>query len=193
MADVAAIILAAGGSSRFGRPKQLEHVSGRSLVQNAVSAAIEARCYPVVLVIGNEGDRVAAEVAGNDVAIAKNPNWHDGIASSIRIGGQFLREKAPETAGAVLMVCDQPYVTSKILCELIYQWRATGKPIVASTYSKTLGVPALFGRSCFDELLRLDGDSGAKPIIFKDKARVEEVLFPEGAHDIDTEEDLGRG
>lgn len=192
MADVAAIILAAGGSSRLGRAKQLEQFGGRSLVRNAVAAAVDAGCRPIVVVTGSESGRIAADVTGSEATIVENSNWREGVASSIRIGIDGLRENTRETGGVVLMTCDQPFVTGKVVSDLINQWRKSGKLIIASSYSGTLGVPALFDRACFDELLQLQGDIGAKPIILKDLERVAEVSFPEGVHDVDTKEESAR-
>lgn len=190
MADVAAIILAAGGSSRFGRSKQLADFGGISLVQRAVNAATEGGCRPIIVVTGSDSTQVAAALGKSDVRIVENCDWAEGIGSSIRTGVGHLIETEPQTSAVALMVCDQPFVTGKIVSGLIDQWRATGKPIVASSYSNTLGVPALFHHSIFDELLRLRGDTGAKPIILKDSGRVAEIPFPEGEHDIDTEQNL---
>jgi molybdenum cofactor cytidylyltransferase len=83
-------------------------------------------------------------------------------------------------------VCDQPFVTGAIIAKLNERWAITGKTIVASRYSNTLGVPALFDRSCFAELLAVDQEQGAKPIILRNPARLAELAFPEGANDIDT-------
>jgi molybdenum cofactor cytidylyltransferase len=105
---------------------------------------------------------------------------------------QCLIELAPDSPAVVLLACDQPLVTGKTVEGLVQQWRKTGKAIVASSYSNTLGVPALFGSSCFQELMQLKQNSGAKPIILANRDRVADVHFPEGAGDIDTIEDYER-
>jgi molybdenum cofactor cytidylyltransferase len=190
MATVGAVILAAGGSFRFGAPKQLVKLEGQALIQRAVTAAVEAGCRPLVVVTGSDAEQVAAVLKDQSVVMAENAQWPEGIGSSIRSGITCLLDIGPDTNGIVLMVCDQPLVTSQIITSLIQRWRESGQPIVASGYSDTLGVPALFDRSCFDELLRLKGDTGAKSIILKDKGRVACLPFSEGAIDIDTAEDL---
>jgi len=189
MADVAAIILAAGESSRFGQAKQLVEFRGRSLVQRAIDAARDGGCRPVVVVTGNESDRIVAVVSARDVSIVENTGWREGVGSSIRLGMRHLIESMPQTSAVVLMACDQPFVTGKIVSAIIDQWGAAGKLIVASGYSGTLGVPALFDRSCFDELMQLDGDTGAKKIILRDRERISQFPFPDGESDIDTLED----
>lgn len=189
MADVAAIILAAGASSRFGRPKQLAEFGGRSLVQRAIDAATDGGCRPALVVTGSESAKIVAAISDRDISTVKNTGWHEGVGSSVRAGMRDLIQAAPQTSAVVLMVCDQPFVTSEVVSALIDQWRATGKPIVASSYSGTLGVPALFDRACFEELLQLDGDTGAKRIILQNPDRVGEFSFPKGASDIDTLKD----
>jgi molybdenum cofactor cytidylyltransferase len=86
----------------------------------------------------------------------------------------------------VLLVCDQPFVNAETIKGLLRLCERTGKPIVALSYSHTLGVPASFDRSLFDELLALKNDSGPKKIILSNRAQVAEFPFPEGKIDIDT-------
>jgi molybdenum cofactor cytidylyltransferase len=190
MAAVGAIILAAGGSSRFGTPKQLARLRGETLVGRAVAAAIGGGCAPVIVVIGANGKEVAGAVANRIPIVVENRDWPNGIGTSIGVGVRQLVERDPDVGAALLMVCDQPLVTTDTVNNLITQRKRTGKAIVASNYSNTAGVPAVFDRSCFQELLNLQDDTGAKPIIMKDPARVECVPFPEGALDIDRVEDL---
>ena len=192
MARVGAVILAAGGSSRFGKPKQLVQFEGQTLIARAFSAAFEAGCHPVVIVTGTNACEITSALPKDRVSIVENSDWATGIGTSIRTGVQHLLKASPANNAVILTVCDQPFVRSKNILDLIIQWNKTGKPIVASAYSNTLGVPALFDSSCFDELLQLSGDTGAKSIILEDRARVAEVCFPEGASDIDTVEDYER-
>jgi len=186
MATIGAVILAAGESSRFGQPKQVIEFRGRPLIRGVVSAAKEAKCLPIIVVTGSASGEVATAIANEPVLIVNNDRWRDGMGGSIRAGVNQLLEKAPKVDALVLLVCDQPFVTGEIITKLVGQWQSTGQKIVASNYSDTLGVPALFDRVCFDELLEIDDNQGAKPIILRDPQRVAEFLFPEGARDIDT-------
>jgi molybdenum cofactor cytidylyltransferase len=185
--EIAAVILAAGGSSRFARPKQLVQFRGKSLLRRIVEAAAEAKCSPVVVVIGSETEKTRAELAGTSAIAVENKDWQRGIGASIRAGVQGAIDNA--TKAIVLLTCDQPFVEGQTIRELIALFKKTKKAIVASSYSDTLGVPALFDQSCFAELLALDDDSGAKPIILSKRERVAEFPFPEGKIDIDTAED----
>jgi molybdenum cofactor cytidylyltransferase len=181
---VGGIILAAGGSTRMGDPKQLLHYRGQSLIRRAAETALKSLCDPVVVVIGNEAHKMRDELAGLDVSVIENEDWRNGMSSSIRTGMEELLKDDPDAV--VLMLCDQPFVTAEILNELISSHFKTTKPIVASSYGKTLGAPALFTRDFFAELTTLTADEGARRIILKYPALVATIEFPQGALDIDT-------
>ena len=188
--SIASVILAAGESSRLGQPKQLLEFRGKTLVRLAVDAAIEANCSPVIVVTGDAHAEVKNALAATNTILVQNSQWTQGVGTSIRVGIQHLIDNAPGVDAAVLLVCDQPFVDCDLVRGLIVMHSETGKPIVASAYADTLGVPALFDRSIFQELLRLDGHLGAKTIILSNRARVAEFSFPKGGVDIDTLEDL---
>ena len=118
-----------------------------------------------------------------------NPDWQSGLGSSIVVGIRHAMNLAPDLDAAVLLTCDQPFVTAAVLAQLIQLRLTSGKPIVASAYAETLGIPALFDRSCFPDLLRLKGDSGAKGIILARPHDVVSFDFPAGEIDIDTAAD----
>jgi molybdenum cofactor cytidylyltransferase len=142
-----------------------------------------------VVVTGGDAAEVTRIIHSEAVSIVENENWNRGIGTSIRKGLQQLIELTPQTKAVVLLVSDQPFVTAEVVTGLIKRWRTHSKPIVASSYSETLGVPALFDASCFNELLQLADDFGAKPIIMKNRDRVSDFPFAEGATDIDTPTD----
>jgi molybdenum cofactor cytidylyltransferase len=189
MQKIGAVILAAGESSRFGRPKQLVQFRGKSLVRRVAAAAREAGCSVIVVVLGSKRDQIERELKETDAIVAENQNWRRGIGSSIRVGLESAVNQAPDIEAIVLLTCDQPFVKTDTIERLIAMREKTKKAIVASSYSETLGVPALFDRSCFQELLTLPDDSGAKSIILSNHERVAELLFPEGKIDIDTAAD----
>jgi len=189
MQKIGAVILAAGESSRFGRPKQLVQFRGKSLVRRVVDAAKDANCSTIVVVLGSKREEIERELKETDAIVAENQNWRRGIGSSIRVGVESAVNQAPDIEAIVLLTCDQPFVKTDTIERLIVMREKTKKAIVASSYSETLGVPALFDRSCFQELLTLPDDSGAKSIILSNHERVAELLFPEGKIDIDTAAD----
>lgn len=180
------IILAAGASTRLGRPKQLLPWQGVTLLQHAVQTALTVTTNPVV-VTGANGEYLAAALDPGQVKLVFNPNWEQGIASSIRCGLQALLNRTPEPDQVIFMVCDQPFVTAGLLLDLINEQQQSHQPIVASAYADTLGIPALFNKSLFPQLLDLEGDTGARRIIQQHPDKTAFVTFQEGAYDIDTE------
>lgn len=188
MRNVGAVILAAGGSSRLGRPKQLLKFRGETFIRRAVRAADEAGCDPIVVVIGETSDAIREELRGTRATTVENQEWQRGLGTSIRCG---LR-KVASTDAVVLLACDQPHVDRGIIGRLIAAREQSGKPIIASSYANTFGVPALFAHSCFKTLLALPDSSGAKKVIEAHTDDVASVPFEEGAFDIDTPEDFER-
>ncbi|MBO0695149.1 MAG: nucleotidyltransferase family protein [Verrucomicrobia bacterium] len=184
-----AIILAAGGSSRLGQPKQLLPFRGKILVRTVIDAAREAGCSPVVVVTGSNHEQIHPELVDANVIEVRNTNWQRGIGSSIRSGVQASIDRAPDMEAILLLVCDQPAVNARLIERLIATHETTRKEIVACSYADTLGVPALFGCSFFKELLSLGDEAGAKSIILQNPERVAQLAFPEGAIDIDNQED----
>ena len=165
MRNVGAVILAAGGSTRLGAPKQFLQWEGESLVRRAVRAAAEADCAPVVVVVGRDSERIAVELRDTPAQLVPNPEWESGLGSSIRTGIETLLSADAQPDAVVLLACDQPFVDASLIAALIAQWDSSGNRIVASRYANTLGVPALFDRSCFAALMELPNDSGAKALI----------------------------
>ncbi|HVI78289.1 MAG TPA: nucleotidyltransferase family protein [Candidatus Acidoferrum sp.] len=187
--NIGAVILAAGGSSRFGRPKQLIPFEGKSLVRRIIDAACEAGCSPAVVVTNSADEKLHSELDRAGVVVLENQQWERGIGSSIRCGIQCLINSSPDVDATVLLVCDQPAVDARVIKRLIALGETSGKTIVASSYADTLGVPALFSRSVFQELLSLGDKAGAKSVVLRNGERVASLSFPEGEIDIDTWED----
>ncbi len=191
MQNTGAVILAAGGSLRLGRPKQLMQFRGKTLVRRIVDFAREAGCDPVAVVVGSDKEKIVAELRDSGAMIVENEHWRTGIGSSIRAGVQHLIDNEP-LAAIVLLVCDQPFVDAELIKQLLAHRAMSRKAIAASRYGDTVGVPALFDRSCFSELLAIDDEAGAKKIILQNRERVTEFAFPPGKIDIDTWSDYER-
>jgi molybdenum cofactor cytidylyltransferase len=182
---VGAVVLAAGGSARFGKPKQLAIFRGETFVRRIVAAANEAECAPIVVVVGRDAAKIKSELTGLPVSIALHWNWSDGLGSSIAVGLKRALGIAADLGAAILLTCDQPFVNTAALRQLIQLHLENRKPIVASAYADTLGIPAVFDRSCFGDLLQLTGDNGAKGIILARRHDVTSFNFPAAAIDID--------
>lgn len=187
--NCAIIVLAAGASRRLGQPKQLLPLGSTTLLGHTISVALQSGCQPVVVVAGAHEEAVKKILEKPGITVLQNAGWHEGMASSVRMGLQFLTTHYPQVLRVVLMVCDQPFVNKKHLLCLADTHQSTGKGIVASSYGGKMGTPALFSNSYFDELLKLTGDTGARNLLIRFKTDVATVNFAEGDIDIDTPED----
>jgi molybdenum cofactor cytidylyltransferase len=184
------IILAAGASSRLGTPKQNLIYQGQTLLQRAIHTALtSACCEKIVVVLGANEGVIRPNISDHQVYITYNPNWQEGIASSIRLGITELQKLEPNITAAILMVCDQPFVDPLLIYQLTERRAENNNGIIACTYKDTLGVPALFDVSYFPRLLMLQGKEGAKKLIKAFSHDVLPVAFPLGAIDIDTMDD----
>jgi molybdenum cofactor cytidylyltransferase len=169
---IAAVILAAGLSRRMGQAKLLMLLDGRAIVRHAVEAVLTGGVDSVWVVSGPAVEAIEAALAGLDVQIVVNPAPEDGQAGSVRAGIAALPASADS---ALIALGDQPMLSPSIIPALLAARRTSDKAIVAPRYRDGQGNPVLFKREIFPELLRLDGDQGARPIIQKDPARVEWV------------------
>jgi molybdenum cofactor cytidylyltransferase len=189
---VGVVVLAAGASRRMGEPKQLLRCGGESLLRRAVQAALGSRCRPVVVVLGAYAEALGGEAAGAQVAF--NEEWAEGMSSSIRCGLRALDAATSEQVdAAILMLCDQPFVTSEVIKRLVAAYEEKRTTLVASRYESggelTTGVPALFSRELFAELMGLRGAEGAKRVIMRHASEATVVSVPEASFDVDTPED----
>jgi molybdenum cofactor cytidylyltransferase len=181
-ATVGLLLLAAGSSSRLARPKQLLPYQGQTLLRHAAEVAAASPCRPLVLVTGALHDELLPEIDGLSFHVVRNDSWADGMGGSIAAGLAEL-ETASEAAkvdAVIVILCDQPLLTDEVIGQLIVQFQATGQPVVASAYAGTQGVPALFSREIFGQLLELRGAAGARELL-------PTVDFAGGATDVDTE------
>lgn len=182
-------MLAAGASRRLGAPKQLLPYRGSTMLEHTLHAAQGSVVAPILVVVGAHAEIILSQTDCRGASIIFNNNWEEGMASSIRCGIEHLVRLAPDTCGAVILLCDQPYISATQINVLVEAHIAQGKPIIASTYKDTHGAPCLFHRSFFPELLALHGDTGAKAIIKANPAATAFVAFAKGVTDIDTAAD----
>lgn len=182
----AILLLAAGSSSRMGQSKQLLLINEKSLLTHTVEKVIESNTGNLYVVLGSQHEAHRELLKDKPVDIIFNPQWQAGIGSSIKTGLRHVLSVNPKTDAIIIMVCDQPMLQPHHLKSLIEKYQKTQASIVASAYSGTMGVPALFNRKHFDAILNLRDDEGAKKII---QHPCETVDFPEGYFDMDTAED----
>ncbi len=162
-------------------------------MRRAARTALLVENQKTAVVLGANHEKLIGEIDDLPIEIVINHDWQSGMSSSIKSGLGKLLETAPEISAVVLMLCDQPFVTAQTLVHLIEKFAATKKPVVACEYEKTVGVPALFAREAFGELLALKGEAGARFVIKKFAASgLAKIIQPEAAFDIDTIEDYRR-
>jgi len=161
--DVAAVILAAGDSRRFGKPKQLLDWEGRPLVTHIVDTAWMAGFTHIAVVVGAEAEAVKAALHSRPVHLIHNYRWHQGLSSSVYAGVIALPARAE---AAHFIPVDQPLLTPRLLRAFVTQWRASGKGIVVPvTPQGERGNPVLFARRYFEELASLSGDVGGRALL----------------------------
>jgi molybdenum cofactor cytidylyltransferase len=183
------IILAAGASTRMGKPKQLLPYQGRSLLRHITEVAIASKNQPIIVVLGANAEIIKPEICQLPVQIVQNLQWGSGMSSSIRTGIETVNALGQNVEAVVITLCDQPFVSPEVINQLVKAYRLTPKAIVASEYADTLGVPALFHHTFFSKLANLKQGEGAKQIIKKYINQVTSVPFLQGKIDIDTPDD----
>ncbi|MBX2946560.1 MAG: nucleotidyltransferase family protein [Cyclobacteriaceae bacterium] len=186
------IVLAAGSSSRMGQPKQLIQLNGYSLLEHAVRIAKNSRADQVLVVVGSDGEKNIEAINHLAVEVVMNHQWKEGMGSSLKTGLIACLEKFPQTRAIVVLVCDQPRVTTDHLNTLMNTYTQTHSSIVASRYASTVGVPAVFDNFLFQELLNLPNNQGAKNIILNHQTNLVAIDLPGGEIDLDTPDDLRR-
>ena len=188
---VAGLLLAAGGSSRLGRPKQLVEFEGKTLIRRAAEALIEAGCSPVYVILGAEIDRSLHQLDGLDVVIVINHSWNVGMGSSISLGVKSLIKTEIPPEAVLISLCDQPLVTAEKLRTLLDTYCETNAGVVAAEYNGVAGVPALFSARSFLDLTAREGEKGAREIIRNSPDAIT-IPLPEAAIDVDTNSDRTR-
>jgi CTP:molybdopterin cytidylyltransferase MocA len=186
-----AIILAAGASRRLGRPKQLVRIEDETLLGRTVRVVKDAGADPVFVVLGAHRESIVGDVDLTGVNAVFNPDWEEGIASSIRAGVVALRQELPDATPVLLLVCDQPRLTAEHLRGLVAAFDEGMEPaIVASAYAGIAGIPAIFPAREFEALLELRGDEGARSLMRDPRCPLVTVSFDGGEVDVDTPADL---
>lgn len=156
------------------------------MLRHLAEISIASLCDPVVVVLGASVHQTRAEIETLPLQIIENKHWQSGMGTSISTGLAALLEQKPTLNAALILVCDQPFVSTALINQLVAAYQSTDYQIVATTYSETVGVPALFSDRYFSELLRLNSDSGARQIIQQHLPETYTLAFPNGAIDLDT-------
>ena len=185
---VAGVVLAAGTSRRMGHNKLFVSVHGESLLRRAVRTALAAGLKPVLVVLGHESSRAQAELAGLDCTPVLNPEYAQGINTSLRKG---IGAVPPDAAGALVMLGDMPFVTEDMLRTVLGRYLSSTSPLVVSNYDGVEAPPMLYDQSLFSELGALDGDGCGKRVVKRHRNQCLEVAWPASAlRDMDVPADV---
>ena len=187
---VAAIVLAAGSSTRMGRNKMLLDVGQEPLVRRSVRAALDAGPSPVILVLGHEAERVRAAVAGLACRVVLNAEHAQGQRGSLQAG---LLSVPPDACAVVVTLGDMPFVTAAMIRTLVERFRQQDVPLVVSEYGDVIAPPTLYHRSLFPDLLAMTGEGGGKEVALRHRHAAAVVAWPrEALADVDVPEDYER-
>jgi len=190
---IAGIILAAGASTRFGRPKQLLRLKDKYMLEWVLDAALGSRLDRIVLVLGDSHQRVLQaldqKLQNPKLSIEINPEFHKGQSHSVRAG---LSKVKDDFAAVMFLLGDQPMINSATINFLLERYRAAGKDICVPTYRGKRKNPTIFGQRFYSQLMEISGDKGARELIDDNPHRVStvEIEDPLCFFDIDTQKDF---
>ena len=187
---IAALILAAGGSRRLGRPKQLEPWGSTTLLSHIIDLVETFPVDETWVVVGAELDRVVNEIGARPVGIVQNPDWESGLASSLRVGLDALT-RLSKADGVLVFLGDQPAVRADVVTALIEKHKRSTAMAIVPKYRYSRGNPVLIDRRLWPRLMSLEGDEGAQRLLQAHSEWVEEVWFDSlPPRDIDTQADV---
>lgn len=171
--STAAVVLAAGGSTRFGSPKPLAPWRGKSFIEHVVDVALASQAAPVIVVLGAEAKQCRSRLQGKPVTIVVNQRWAEGQSTSMQAG---LAALPPTVSSVLFLLVDLPGVTPAVIDALIERYRLTHAPVIWPEFDGQRGNPVLFDRSLFAELNRISGDTGGKPVVLAHIDQAERVI-----------------
>ena len=188
---VTGIILAAGASSRLGRPKQLLDLGGEPALRHVIRTALDSRLTEIVVVLGNEAEIVKEVVGEFGQRTAINPRFAEGQSTSLGVGIEAAHADAD---AAMLLLGDQPLLQAETVNLVLAAYSASNAPIVQARRNGQPGHPVIIRSELFPELLTLTGDEGARSVIrrYADRIHYIEVPNVDEALDLDTEADFKR-
>lgn len=184
MKKTAILILAAGSSSRMGKPKQLLPFKSTTLLGNVIEQAKNSKADTIFCVLGAKEQIIKASISSYEIELISNTNFKDGLSSSIVVGMKHLKDLFDNI---LIMLADQPNVNSTYLNKLMKISEENPSKIIASNYQNKKGVPAVFPKQYFQQLLNLQGDKGAKEFLNNQTDIIK--MAPFNLTDIDTKED----
>jgi molybdenum cofactor cytidylyltransferase len=188
--SITAIILAAGPSSRLGRPKQLLPWGGPTLLGTVVAQTLAWPVDSVWVVLGSLYEEVLQAVDLGDAGVVENPEWEEGMASSLRVGLD-VASRDPSTEAALIVMGDQPGIDPAVVAALLDHRKTSDAPAIFPKYRYVRGHPVLIARTLWSRLMSLEGDQGGRDLLQAHPEWVEEIIFEQLApRDVDTADDV---
>jgi molybdenum cofactor cytidylyltransferase len=190
--SIVGVLLAGGTSSRFGEAnKLLAELDGEPLVRHAARTLLDAALSDVVAVLGYEAEAVASALDGLDVGLVRNPDYEEGLSTSVARGVEAARDAGADAA--LFLPGDMPAVEPATVMLLADAYRAGLGTALAAAHEGRRGNPVLFDAAHFDALLAVEGDTGGRPVLLgSDDSALVEVDDPGIGEDVDTIGDLER-
>ncbi len=190
--NIGVVILAAGGSTRLGRPKQLVQFKGKALLQHAIDQVVQLEVGPSVVVLGGSKEQISSRIDPKGLQVVLNSDWQHGIASSMQVGFEQILSNERKIDHIMFVLSDQPFLEVSQLKRLVKTHLSGNRMATYSEYDGVLGVPAIFSQAAFPFLKTLKGDQGAKKLTTMKGFEFETEPFEKGLFDIDTEEDVAK-
>jgi molybdenum cofactor cytidylyltransferase len=193
---IAAIVLAAGRSSRMGQPKLLLPLGGRPLVSYAVEAASASSADPVIVVLGASAAEIEGVLPAGRAHVCVNPTFAAGMSSSLALGIATLSTVPPSSgrsiSGTLILLADQPLISAGVVNSFLARASATPDAIIVAAYAGVRGTPVYFPSRLFDELLHITGDEGGRSVIARhpDLVSIQDIAQSERGIDVDRREEL---
>jgi len=188
--NIAVLILAAGSSKRLGKPKQLVKFKNKTLLQHSIDVSEALDLSEKIIVLGANEKKILNEVDLKNHKLLINNNWQQGMSTSLKKGLEEIRNLHPTIEHVLVLLSDQPFISELVLQELIDKHLTANCLASFSEYQEIPGVPAIFSREIFPDLMRIEGDRGARDLIKNGLTNYQLVPFEKGIVDIDTEKDL---
>lgn len=188
--NIAIIILAAGASKRMGEPKQLLKWGDTTLINHTINTAVEVNSKEIIIVLGAHFELIKKNIENSEVTILNNIHWDKGLGTSIAFAVEYLKTPQSVVEGVLIILADQPFVTSDFLKLMISKFQNNKNQIIAASYENgKQGVPVLFDKAYFEDLVNLSDDQGAKELLKKYQSHVEALFPPTENIDLDTKLD----
>jgi len=188
--NITVIILAAGASNRMGEPKQLLKWGNSTLLGSTIEKAKKLRATKVVVVLGANYKLINKAIEPSKVTILNNLNWKNGLGNSIAFAVNYILQTTIKTDAVLFMLSDQPFIEVDFLNTMVNQFQEGKQSIIATSYDDhRYGVPAIFDKIYFKELLQLNDDNGAKHLLKKYKYHIKVLIPPAKNVDLDFKKD----